>query len=878
MLEQISEEELLFIESLTDPICMSECLFHDVDAMGLYDEEKFSRLRIGQFPMLSFEYAIDDDPKLNEKDNFRLKEGAGNLWCFGGRKFGKCTSIDSLITLSDGTLSRIGDLIGQKELIKSINQSSWKLEDSVAEFFDNGKRDCIKFVTHSFKSDIVTFNHPLLTQDGWKKAKDLKIGDYVGVVKQYNFLGNKKPTEKVAKLLGYLLGDGDCTQTAITFTNTNKELLDEVSVLVGQFNCQLKLQDKCSYYIVNKISQPYKKNKVNKLVEQYGLNKLAKDKNIPNEVFNWQDKYIALLINRLYACDGYVEKNGSIGITLASKQLIKDLQHLLIRFGVYSSIYYKPVTFKDKKFDSWSLYVTGYNNSKKFIREIGIKSKENKFDFNKKVKTKNRFVPEKFQDFDNDILWEKIKSLETVEKVQTVAVSVTGNNTYISNDVISHNTMCVEKLDIIMDGINVPGNKIGFSSYDAGHIEGILEDIIAAWETHPFLKIFAPRVKRNPYSIRLKTGWFMIGVNMNNSGQNPGDQFFQKHFKKLYIEEAAQEISKVYEKRIDAIDENGCIFRIAGMTNFTKYSPAGRAFYDKSLSPWIMNVPQYINPKWDEKERAKAIRKHQGEQSISYRIFVKGEVVEEGISVLDMERVRACYFENRKLKRFEISKDNFSDFKNNLIVERPNNAEACYISADVGESAPTEIVIIFQVNKKYKYEYNITCHNLTHKQQFELFLWLAQTVKANFVGIDTTDQLGRAIYRDLEEKIGKEHLVWCGFNEKIPIGFKKDDNGNIELDASGQPIEDFEFIDAWSVQRLKYLFYEGLMECPPDDKMDNQLNCIISKQSMNRVLYSCIAEEDHLLAAFRVFAISQWSNEFNLIAPVMTKKFCKSGA
>lgn len=527
MIEQITEEELLFLESLCDPICVSECLFHDVDSMGMYEEDKFGKLRTGQFPMLSYEYYVDENPKLSEKDNFRLREGAGNVWCFGGRRFGK--------------------------------------------------------------------------------------------------------------------------------------------------------------------------------------------------------------------------------------------------------------------------------------------------------------------------------------------------------------TMCVEKLDIIVDGINTPGNKIGFSSYDASKIEGILEDIIAAWELHPFLKIFKPRVKRNPYSIRLQNGWFLVGVNMNNSGQNPGDQFFQKRFKKLYIEEAAQEINKVYEKRIDAIDENGCVYRIAGMTNFTKHSPAGKVFYDKTIKSWVMNVPQYINPKWDDKEKKIAIRKHQGEESISYRMFVKGEVVEEGISVLDMERVRECYNEKRVIKRFEVTKDNFFEFKNKIIIERPSNAEVSYVCADVGETAPTEIIIIFKINGKYKYEYNITCHNLTHKQQFELFYWISTEIQANFVGIDTTDQLGRAIYRDLEEKIGKEHLVWVGFNEKIPIGFQKDAEGNVEL-KDGEPVNEVEYIDAWSIQRLKYLFYEHLMDCPKDEKMDSQLNGIISKQSLNRILYACLAEEDHLLAAFRVFAIAQWSNEFNLIAPVMTKKFCKGGA
>ena len=435
-------------------------------------------------------------------------------------------------------------------------------------------------------------------------------------------------------------------------------------------------------------------------------------------------------------------------------------------------------------------------------------------------------------------------------------------------------TMCVERLDLIMDAMNVDGNNVGFSSYDLTHIQGVLEDVVIGLENNPFLKMFAPKVKRNPYTIRLKNGWKLDGINMNIKSTDPGSQFYQKHFKKLYIEEAGEETQAVYVKRIDAVDENGCVFRLAGMTNFTKHSPAGKSFYDAKRAKHIMNVPQYINPKWDDKQKTRNIKEHQGEKSVSYKVFVCGEVIEDGLSVLDMTRVRKCYNPKKEIKRFEINRINFDVFKSEIFVSAPKESEHIYLCADVGETAPTEIIIISKIGDQYHYLYNITLYNLHHDEQYKIFAWLSSTLKVGTIGVDTTDYLGRAIIREFN--INKNHnikLVSCSFNKKIPVGFQRDDNDNIILDQdSGKAKLKEEFVDAWSINRLKYCFYQELIQCPMDDKLDYQLNSIISVTSGSRVLYSTITKHDHLLASFRVFAIALWENEFNITQTTTTVK------
>lgn len=432
------------------------------------------------------------------------------------------------------------------------------------------------------------------------------------------------------------------------------------------------------------------------------------------------------------------------------------------------------------------------------------------------------------------------------------------------------------KIDLLLSLILHEGWPMGLTSYDAVHIRGVLEPIIECLESHEILKHFKKSVKRSPtYLISAKNSATVTGINMNVNNKNPGGQFFQQHFKKIFVEEASFETDEVSKVRTDSKHEIGCIERASGMCNFTKHSPAGRIFYDLTLKPHVLNLPQYINPFWDEKEKKKAIKKFGGESSVGYRLFVRGEVVEEGLSVFDMQRIRPFYVENRTLKLQEITKKKFPYFKNTIIIERPNNASNIFVCADIGEAAPTEIIILAQVDKIFKFLYNITLYNLTDKEQYIIFKYIVEKIQANFIGIDTTDGMGRAIYRRLEEDFPKENLCWVGFNEKISIDFEKDDRDNI-IYKNGQPTYIEEYVSEWSVRHLKELLYAGKIEIPEDSyKLDSQLNSIKVFQSGTRTVYECFAEENHIFQAFQVFSIAEWMNEFNLIKPVMLKEFSK---
>lgn len=436
-------------------------------------------------------------------------------------------------------------------------------------------------------------------------------------------------------------------------------------------------------------------------------------------------------------------------------------------------------------------------------------------------------------------------------------------------------------MDLLLDtAYNFYDWVTAFSSFDAVHVKHILEPYIKVVTTHPFFRLFKPHVARHPvYCIDFPLGHKVEGVNMNLASKNKiGAQWERVHASKIYIDEHQYETDEVVNKRSQSVSELGCIERFAGITSFKRHSPAGKIFDDLEKRKLLINLPQTVSNMWTLEAKQKAIEDYDGEDSLGYKIHVMAEICEDAEGLYDMARIRASYNKKKAIKHYEVSKDNYDRFKELIIVERPKNAERIWVAGDFGESAPTEIIIISEIMKNgesfFKYLYNITLHRLVPDEQTEIFKYIAESVKANFIGIDCSEQGGRQIYRDLSKYYTKENLCWVGFNEKIAVGFEKDEsNGNKIIYKDGKPVYQKEYVIDWAVRRIKHLLYDGdKFEISYDYKLDKQFGGMVSMRSGNRTVYGGI-ETDHLHASFQVFSIMQWMNEFNLIKPIQKKEW-----
>lgn len=433
-----------------------------------------------------------------------------------GRRIGKC--LPGHTRVYDPTT---GERVPVKELYERGRAHLLTMDDNYKiqhhftnEILDNGIKEVFKVTTKTGRSIDATANHPLFTALGWQAIEYLKPGDKVAIAGNMGFFGKHEMSENEIKLLAYMIGDGNYTTKAIRFCNPNKEIINELERAVNYFDCDLVQYNSgrdIDYNIVKKFNKSNNNyaNPVKELLEKHDMfGQNAYQKKIPSDIFKLRKNDTALFLSRLYATDGWAHAQNNkqvIGYGSVSLELIKDMQHLLLKFGINSYINYKPDKRKEDGGNYHNLLITNSTDVIKFYKEIGIFAKEeavkkaylsaisnNKFDtylpkeilefveadrinqglskadLCKNFKNKNtRFrmnydiQRSRLKEFanvldnedlkafaDGEFIFDEIVSIESLGEMQTYDLSIPLTMNFVAEDFITHNTetMVVESL------------------------------------------------------------------------------------------------------------------------------------------------------------------------------------------------------------------------------------------------------------------------------------------------------------------------------------------------------------------------------------------------------------------------------------------------
>jgi replicative DNA helicase len=106
----------------------------------------------------------------------------------------------------------------------------------------------------------------------------------------------------------------------------------------------------------------------------------AHTKFVPEAVFRWRREGITLFLNRLFTTDGWASVLASgqaqLGYCTVSERLARQVQHLLLRFGVIASLKRRRIRYGDDNRQAWQLDITDAKSIRTFAEEIGIFGKE----------------------------------------------------------------------------------------------------------------------------------------------------------------------------------------------------------------------------------------------------------------------------------------------------------------------------------------------------------------------------------------------------------------------------------------------------------------------------------------------------------------------
>ena len=173
-------------------------------------------------------------------------------------------------------------------------------------------------------------------------------------------------------LLGLLLGDGGFSGQTIQFTNSSKEIINNIEKLLP-YEDKLELNQKITYRIVSK--EKWKQSTIKKELIKYELyGKLSTEKHIPKEYLYSDVESRKKLYQGLIDSDGYV-KNGQLKeYSTSSKQLSEDFLELARSLGMNVSCKERipKYTYKDEKLIGKKSYRIRHLVSKKTKSIISI--------------------------------------------------------------------------------------------------------------------------------------------------------------------------------------------------------------------------------------------------------------------------------------------------------------------------------------------------------------------------------------------------------------------------------------------------------------------------------------------------------------------------
>ncbi len=333
---------------------------------------------------------------------------------------GKCLAFDSEIVLTDGSLATIEEIYDRKRAELLTLKGDWTFGiTEPSNYVDDGIKPVFRVRTKLGRVVESTITHPFLTLGGWRKLSEIGPGDKIAVPRKVDVFGKETLPEREIKILAYLLGDDSPTACPPECRNLKTGLLEELSEAIVEcdtgggstgrshsagccIGASALAEDLSAVCIpgcvstgnaagvsqsalgeeapdasidveIRKKARDALALRLNKLgmpeVEPYG-------KVVPSIVFRLVRKDLALFLNRIFAAGGWASVLGNgrshLGFCSGSEKLVRQIQHLLLRFGIIAAVRGNSIGTGSSRRSVWQLDVTESESVKTFISEIGM--------------------------------------------------------------------------------------------------------------------------------------------------------------------------------------------------------------------------------------------------------------------------------------------------------------------------------------------------------------------------------------------------------------------------------------------------------------------------------------------------------------------------
>ncbi len=305
---------------------------------------------------------------------FRIPRNVLTICC------GKCLTGDARIVDAE-----TGDYLPVREFVarrnsRTVSLDGWKLRSQqVTDHLTNGVQPVYELMTRAGLKVKATANHPFRIFGGWKALEELRPGDRIAVARSCPVFGKNEWPEHEALLLGFMLADGQCHTPGHSprYTTGDPRLAEAFTQAGRAFGCEVTPVGRMGYNLVNRAGRGgiMRKNRATLWLEQLGCSVRSKEKHVPAVVFQAPQQSVKAFLQALFSGDGSAYSSKEvvcIEYSTISDRLALDVRHLLLRFGVFSSIHTKKMKVNGEDYRCYRLVVTDKKMVQSFAREIGF--------------------------------------------------------------------------------------------------------------------------------------------------------------------------------------------------------------------------------------------------------------------------------------------------------------------------------------------------------------------------------------------------------------------------------------------------------------------------------------------------------------------------
>lgn len=360
----------------------------------------------------------------------------------------QCLTEDNFVMTSRGYLSIKDVQVGDK--IETVVNGVPVFTDVLDSFY-NGEKEVCRVLTNSGAELKLTLDHRVFTKRGWVEAGGLTLEDeIVSIINKGSFGDFEFEDDKLPSLIGYYLADGKSSQPY--FVNTNLNYINEV-VEAGKLfeNCapyiyeRDQIRNRKPAYEARLVSETKSANierPVRNFLSRFGLDAKSENRNLVNDLMNLNKRQMSIMLNRLYAGDGWINYRRDkrrpnyiqyeIGLGSPSYSLIKQIEYILqTKYGIHC---YVRESIEEKNKDGKKFYRLKVSQKKsviKFINEIGIKDKTDTQEIKELISNESPY--------ETNQSYEKIRKLEKIEGLYSVYDITTLTSDFLTNGLLVHN-------------------------------------------------------------------------------------------------------------------------------------------------------------------------------------------------------------------------------------------------------------------------------------------------------------------------------------------------------------------------------------------------------------------------------------------------------